>query len=74
MLCSKVSTLLPQRNYLSNSMWEPDTPVPPCKLAFTNKTTPRRVMSHAKSRQMEKGKAKQGRVSLLKGSMSYAVF
>lgn len=60
MLCSKVSTLLPLKNYLSNPMWELDeTPVRPCKLRFINKTTPWRVMSHAESRQMEKGKAGQ---------------
>lgn len=36
-------------------MWELDeTPVPPCKLTFTNKTTPQSVMSHAESRQIER--------------------
>lgn len=63
-----VSTDLPLSNYLSNWMWERDeTPVPPCKLRFRNKTTPWRLMSHAESRQMERVMKER---DFLKGSAS----
>lgn len=59
-LCSKVSSLLPLRNYLSNSMCELDeTAVPPCKVTIINGITPWRVMSHAGSTQMGNSKAEQ---------------